>query len=157
MFGSRLTLLVAAGSIACVAGCAMPEVLPLNGGVTQGPSPYGPWYEQNWSTNAMLLAASDQPTAGSAPSDAELNAATGGTAATVAAPSDTNAATGAPIEVNAAPHGTDFDTSSPYQFPSSAYQAPAAPAAPPPGNMAPPAPAAPAPVPAPDQTGPIRY
>lgn len=42
-----------------LAGCGLPHVKPVVGGPTAGPSPYGPWYEQHWATNAVLLAAAD--------------------------------------------------------------------------------------------------
>ena len=50
MRGSKLGLLAAGVLLAGTAGCSLPEVLPLAGGTTQGPSPYGVWYEQHWAT-----------------------------------------------------------------------------------------------------------
>ncbi|HYC00135.1 MAG TPA: hypothetical protein VEC57_13455 [Candidatus Limnocylindrales bacterium] len=41
------------------AGCALPEVRPLVSGPTPGPSPYGPWYEQHWQVNAVMIEPAD--------------------------------------------------------------------------------------------------
>ena len=73
MQGSRLGLIAAAALLAGSAGCSLPQVLPLEGGTTAGPSPYGVWYEQHWATNAVLLAAADQPEEEvKAPADADV-------------------------------------------------------------------------------------
>jgi len=126
-------LLAAAALVAGVAGCSLPEVLPLAGGTTSGPSPYGPWYEQHWATNAVLLAATDEP-GGEAKSDDvaafEENPgieeeALGG--ADVQAEPAAAAPAPAVVEIKAHPvahsadSATDFDNSSPYQFPASAF------------------------------------
>ena len=63
MRATSLSLLAAMAIAAGAAGCALPEVKPLVGGTTAGPSPYGPWYEQHWATNAVLLAAAEEPEA----------------------------------------------------------------------------------------------
>jgi hypothetical protein len=157
MRGSSLGLLAAIALVAGVAGCSLPEVLPMAGGTTQGPSPYGPWYEQHWATNSVLLAAADQP-------ETLIPAADDATASDDATPVDEAAqgAQPAAVEANAAPpaqqNGADFDNSSPYQFPASAFS-PAGSAAtePPADDTAPSAPAAPEKNTAPAPGGPIRY
>ncbi len=119
-------LLAAAVFVAGVAGCSLPEVLPLAGGTTSGPSPYGPWYEQHWATNAVLLAATDEPDGRDSRADdvaafeenpgvdQESLAAEPGTAPVVA-----------PVVVEVKGHAgdqaADFDNSSPYQFPASSF------------------------------------
>jgi hypothetical protein len=152
---SKLGLLAAAAMTAGVAGCALPEVLPMaGGGTTQGPSPYGVWYEQHWATNAVLLAAADQPEADQTAQDeeAEIDKALADfEAADEAARQDT------PVEANAdlsTPQTEEFSNSSPYQFPASQFQEPAPQAE----ELTPPPPP-----PAPEKNtqtvpdGPIRY
>lgn len=63
MRAPNLQLVAAVALVAGVAGCSLPEVRPLVGVTTAGPSPYGIWYEQHWATNAVLLAAADEPEA----------------------------------------------------------------------------------------------
>jgi hypothetical protein len=151
---SKLQLLAAAAVAAGVAGCSLPEVLPMASGTSQGPSPYGVWYEQHWATNAVLLAAADQP---------EVQQSTNEEAEVDKALADYDAAdqaaknTPPPVEASAetTPHTEEFSNSSPYQFPSSqfapqAQQPPAEELTPP---APPPAPEKPATVP----SGPIRY
>jgi hypothetical protein len=70
MRASKLRLLAATAIVAGVAGCSLPEVRQLAGGTTAGPSPYGPWYEQHWATNAVLLAAADEEEHGNRPASA---------------------------------------------------------------------------------------
>ncbi|MFN2375892.1 MAG: hypothetical protein ABR538_05095 [Candidatus Binatia bacterium] len=145
MRGSMLGLLVAGALVAGLGGCALPEVLPLAEGSTSGPSPYGPWYEQHWATNSVLLAAADNPDEEITPSDDTLidpnldldQAAADAEAAYNGEP--------LPVEANGAAQYEDFSTSSPYQFPSSEFAPPADGAAP----------AQPEPAPLPD--GPLRY
>jgi hypothetical protein len=144
MQGSRLGLIAAVALLAGSAGCSLPQVLPLEGGTTAGPSPYGVWYEQHWATNSVLLAAADQPDEevvaaeaeitvnvdtqiGDAPipeygeyadpidADAEAAAREARLAADEAA-----AAANAPVEVRAN-EPEQFDDSSPYQFPASSF------------------------------------
>jgi hypothetical protein len=148
MLGSRLGLMAAAALLSGSAGCALPQVLPLEGGTTSGPSPYGVWYEQHWATNAVLLAAADQPeeeVAAAPVAEAEVtvdvDSEIGETAYTpesgeYADPIDADAeaaarearaaADAAAAEANAAietkgSSAEDFDNSSPYQFPASSF------------------------------------
>lgn len=126
-------LLAAAAIVAGVAGCSLPEVLPLAGGTTPGPSPYGSWYEQHWATNSVLMSATDTPegqnTSGDVAAfeenpgvdfDAGADAERLGNDPVVKEPM------GSPppaVESNArtGEQGADFDNSSPYQFPSSSF------------------------------------
>lgn len=154
---SKLGPFAAAVLLAGLAGCSLPEVLPLVDGTTSGPSPYGPWYEQHWATNSVLLAAADEPNADAIPTDEEMDAALG-----PAMDNNVDATPGAAFENNgAAPtlDSTEFDNSSPFQFPSSAFNP-----TPEPGNVAPssadlvpPTPEAPERQTAPGPGGPIRY
>lgn len=151
MRGSMLGLLVAGALVSGLGGCALPEVLPLVEGSTSGPSPYGPWYEQHWATNSVLLAAADNPDEEITPSD---DFATDLDLDLDQAAADAEAAYNGeplPVEANgAAPADAyqDFSTSSPYQFPASEF-------APPADGAAPAQPAQPEPAPLPD--GPLRY
>ncbi|MBI5505254.1 MAG: hypothetical protein HY899_10665 [Deltaproteobacteria bacterium] len=78
----RLTLGVATILLGLVgAGCSLPEVYPLAGGPTGGPSPYGAWYEQHWATNAILLTAAYRQEYGSTLSEAPPEEADQGEAA----------------------------------------------------------------------------
>jgi hypothetical protein len=122
------TGLLAAVLLAGVAGCSLPEVLPLAGGTTSGPSPYGPWYEQHWATNSVLLAATDEPDGDIMSGDVaafEEDPGLGPEPDVEVEVTHTAAAELPPtVEVKTAPseqQATDFDSSSPYQFPSSAY------------------------------------
>lgn len=167
MRGSKLGLLAAAVVMAGVAGCSLPEVLPLAGGTSSGPSPYGVWYEQHWATNAVLLAAADQPEGDetTAAEEAALDAALAEeankdeTSAADALPVDESEMTPikgpAPVEASAGNgRAVDFDNSTPYQFPASSYAPPAAKA----GTPSDDAPAAkPQPKSAPSTGAPIRY
>lgn len=165
MRGSMLGLLAAA-LFAGVAGCSLPEVLPLEGGTTSGPSPYGPWYEQHWATNAVLLAAADQPDVdleievdADAEIEAEAAAIDAALAEGVAEAEAAEAASGEPIAAAGA-EAAEFSNSTPYQFPSSSFAPPpAAPAAPaaPADDLAPPASASPGKTTAPADGAPIRY
>jgi hypothetical protein len=150
MPGSRLGLIAVAALLSGSAGCALPQVLPLEGGTSAGPSPYGVWYEQHWATNAVLLAAADQPeeevvAAPAAEAEAEVTVSVdseiGETVYTpesgeYADPIDADAeaaarearaaADAAAAEANAAVEAAvsgaeDFDNSSPYQFPASSF------------------------------------
>jgi len=56
--------------LTCAAGCALPEVRPLTEGPTPGPSPYGPWYEQHWQVNAVMLEPADADTMAAIEQDA---------------------------------------------------------------------------------------
>ena len=171
MRGSKLGLLAAIALVAGVAGCSLPEVLPLEGGTSSGPSPYGPWYEQHWATNAVLLAAADQPDEGDVDFTAEERAAIDAALAEDAAAQAAENAADAPVEAVAVPvapsagEAVDFDNSSPYQCPASAF-APPPPAAvtpePPKVELTEPPLEAPrktttTPTPAPASNGPIRY
>jgi hypothetical protein len=148
MQGSRLGLIAAVALLAGSAGCSLPQVLPLEGGTTAGPSPYGVWYEQHWATNAVLLAAADQPEEEVvAPAEAEVTVnvetstdteigeapvslETGEYADPVDADAqaaaqearraadEAAAAANAPVEAKAA---EEFDDTSPYQFPASSF------------------------------------
>jgi hypothetical protein len=147
MQGSRLGLIAAVALLAGTAGCSLPQVLQLEGGTTAGPSPYGVWYEQHWATNAVLLAAADQPEEEVAAPVVEaevtvnpdaqigevpITAETGEYADPVDADAEAAAiearaaADAAAAEANA-PFETkgsgaeEFDNSSPYQFPSSSF------------------------------------
>src|SRR5688572_29749063 len=158
MQGSRLGLIAAVALLAGSAGCSLPQVLPLEGGTTAGPSPYGVWYEQHWATNSVLLAAADQPeeevvAAPAADSDsvpgaeAEVTNETEYTftpdpnadpidsdaeaAAREAALAAEAAAANAPVEAVAG-EAEQFDNSSPYQFPASSFAPGTAEQAPPP-------------------------
>lgn len=149
MRGSKLGLLVAVALVAGLGGCALPEVLPLVEGSTSGPSPYGPWYEQHWATNSVLLAAADNPDEGITPSDdfvVDPNLDLDQAAADAEAAYNGEAL---PVEANGAAPAEqqyeDFSTSSPYQFPASEFAPPAEGAAP----------VEPEPAPLPD--GPLRY
>ncbi len=173
MQGSRLGLIAAVALLAGSAGCSLPHALPLAGGTTAGPSPYGVWYEQHWATNSVLLAAADQPDEevvppadsaievspdtqiGEAPmsetgeyadpidADAEAAAREARQAADDAAAA-ANAAATASSNVNVqAGDAEQFDDSSPYQFPASSF-------APGTGEEVQPQPAVPS-------DGPIRY
>ena len=161
MRGSTMGL-VAAAIVAGLAGCSLPEVLPLAGGTTSGPSPYGPWYEQHWATNSVLLAAADKP---DADWDQQDKAAAEGETTPVdqqlgaeATPEAAPEAVEHPVEANASDQEPeDFSNTSPYQFPASEY-------APKPSVNAPVSPDASQPVPAtpeekilPPSGGPIRY
>jgi hypothetical protein len=176
MRGSRKGLLkgllasaAIAASTAGVAGCSLPEVLPLAGGTSPGPSPYGPWYEQHWATNSVLLAATDQPDDGSLGDDTldeDIKAFEEGTLDDTTievtpgevppqVPIDDQL--GTKPEANAGSGSADFDASTPYQFPSEQF-------APAPAPVRAPAPAAVEPAPAPKAgetpapvDGPIRY
>ena len=126
-------LLAAAAIVAGVAGCSLPEVLPLAGGTTAGPSPYGSWYEQHWAANSVALSAADSPDGDrrsgdvaafeetpEADFDADAAAERLGGAPVVNEPMgspppavESNARLGEPA--------VDFDNSSPYQFPSSSF------------------------------------
>lgn len=135
MLGSRLGLIAATALVAGVAGCSLPEVLPLAGGTTSGPSPYGVWYEQHWATNAVLLAAADgteeqTPVTGegvddAAAADGEASAEELGANGTEPEnlQAEGKAASKSAVEASAATgsKARDFDDSTPYQFPASAY------------------------------------
>lgn len=139
MLGTRLGLIAATALVAGVAGCSLPEVLPLSGGTTSGPSPYGVWYEQHWATNAVLLAAADgteeqTPVSGeglegqseeSAAADGEASAEELGANGTEPEnlQAEGKAASKSAVEASAATgaKARDFDDSTPYQFPASAY------------------------------------
>lgn len=148
MQGSRLGLIAAVALLVGSAGCSLPQVLPLEGGTTSGPSPYGVWYEQHWATNAVLLAAADQPDEEVAPApaaeaeitvdpdaaigEAPFTAETGEYAdpidadAEAAALEARAAAEAAAADANAPIEATgsgaeEFDNSSPYQFPASSF------------------------------------
>jgi len=126
MRGSTMGL-VAAALIAGLAGCSLPEVLPMAAGTTAGPSPYGPWYEQHWATNSVLLAAADQPdeewegdeAAEGLPGDEEfgVDEELGADAAPAAAEAAIEANAGSPDLHE------EFSDSTPFQFPASAYSA----------------------------------
>jgi hypothetical protein len=128
MQGSKLGLVIATLMVAGVSGCALPNVLPLTGATTQGPSPYGPWYEQHWATNSVLLAAADQPE--------DFIDVTDGAAvdAAMAAEGNLDGFESAPVgpdpalEVSTVGTGNaqEFTDSSPYQFPASSFSAPSA-------------------------------
>ena len=154
------TGLVAAAVIAAgVAGCSLPEVLPLAGGTTAGPSPYGSWYEQHWATNSVLLSATDedggeflsddvaafeeQPAGIDPGIDETHKVHVEITPARAQAPVETNA------DATLGAEPTDFDNSSAYQFPSDNY----APKAAPPARVEPVAP----PVEVVPPSGAIRY
>jgi hypothetical protein len=151
-------LIAATALLAGVAGCGLPEVLPLAGGTTSGPSPYGPWYEQHWATNAVLLAATDQPGSGSKADDVaafeeqpatfDEQPAADGASPKVHVAVDTNPAP--------APQAADFDNSSPYQFPASSFAPKPAVTEQPPAETPPAAPAPAQQVPPPGG-GAIRY
>jgi hypothetical protein len=164
MQGSRLGLIAAVALLAGTAGCSLPQVLPLEGGTTAGPSPYGVWYEQHWATNSVLLAAADQPEEEVAPApeasadkpgepevaitpdpnepaseytSAPMDDDAAAAAAEARAAADAAAAeANAPVEAQHAADGAQFDNSSPYQFPSSSFQpgAQAGQGTPPPAN-----------------------
>jgi hypothetical protein len=146
MQGSRLGLIAAVALLAGSAGCSLPQVLPLEGGTTAGPSPYGVWYEQHWATNSVLLAAADQPDEEvvATPVEAEVtvnvdtqigdipiaesgeyadpidaDAEAAAREARLAA-DEAAAAANAPVEVRAN-EPEQFDDSSPYQFPASSF------------------------------------
>jgi hypothetical protein len=164
MRGTKSATLAALVLTAGLAGCSLPEVLPLTGATTPGPSPYGVWYEQHWATNSVLLAATDEPNVDVIPTDEEFEAlgtypeTNAGTPRTAGTPADEDLGDG---EVNAAIQdgtGSDFDTTSPYQFPSSSY----APGGPTQGASAsevliPPPPSGPEINPIPAPGGQIRY
>jgi hypothetical protein len=146
MQGSRLGLIAAVALLAGSAGCSLPQVLPLEGGTTAGPSPYGVWYEQHWATNAVLLAAADQPeeeVVAQAEAEVTVNVDTSMGEAPVSletgeyadpidadaeaaaqearrAADEAAAAENAPVEVRGA-EAEQFDDSSPYQFPASSF------------------------------------
>lgn len=161
MRASTLGPVAAAMLLAGVAGCSLPEVLPLAGGTTAGPSPYGPWYEQHWATNSVLLAAADQPEddwsaideplppddLGALPPEDDL-----GVDATPGAISEDM-----PVEASAAfgDEPVEFNNSTPYQFPASQF----APVEPVPAEPSPEAvgPAATEQNVVPQSGGPIRY
>lgn len=164
MRGSKLGLLAAA-LLAGVTGCSLPEVLPLAGGTTAGPSPYGPWYEQHWATNSVLLAAADQPDGAidfqtEVDENAAIDAALAEGMAEIEA---AEAAEAAAIEANAfaVPQPVEFSDSTPYQFPSSSFAPPPSPAPvateSPDYDLAPPVSASPGMTTAPAGGGPIRY
>lgn len=139
MLRSRLGLIAATVLVAGVAGCSLPEVLPLAGGTTSGPSPYGVWYEQHWATNAVLLAAADGTEEQAAPagedqaSEAQAaDAAEGEDRAEelgakgdelVNLQDDGEASSKSTVEASlgTGSEGRDFDDSTAYQFPGSAY------------------------------------
>ena len=166
MRGSKLGLLAAGALVAGLAGCALPQVLPVEtGAITPGPSPYGAWYEQHLAANSVLLAAADQPeetidVTGDTPVNDTPRAYTPVDDAPEAyapeayAPKAYTAAelnTAVEASAASATRAKDFDNSTPYQFPSSSFS-PAAPEVPG-GAVAPAAPGSPA---APGG-GPIRY
>ena len=159
MRGSKPGFLAASVLVAGLAGCSLPEVLPLASGNTSGPSPYGPWYEQHWATNAVLLAAADQSDedAGLA-DDAAIDAALAEDAASAEAAQPGGEAA---VEASAGTgeQSVEFSNSTPYQFPSSSFAPAPAPAgaAPPSDDVAPPSPAAAEKKAAPAPGGPIRY
>lgn len=155
MHRSRLGIFAVSTLIAGLAGCSLPEVLPLVGGNTAGPSPYGPWYEQHWATNSVLLAAADQPgefvdLTDDEAVDAALSDAVDSLESEDAA---VEASAAAGVEV------IEFDNSTPYQFPSSAYapEPAAAVETVPLGDFDSPPPSAPAQQAAPATGGSIRY
>lgn len=152
MRGSPMALVAAAALLAGVAGCSLPEVLPLADGPTAGPSPYGPWYEQHWATNAVLLAASDQPEGEIDTGEFGLSDDDSASDALEQSVDGPQPALGSP-EANArnGDPSAEFSNSSPYQFPSSSF-APA-----PVEQPAVPAPGDPQLKPAPATGGPIRY
>ena len=126
--GSRLGLLAVSALMASMAGCALPQVLPVETGTTSGPSPYGVWYEQHWATNSVLLAAADSPDSEiEAADDTAVDAAIADFEAAAAAEAEAEGGADAAVEAraDAAVEAEDFDASTPYQFPSSSY-APAA-------------------------------
>lgn len=170
MLRSRLGLVAAAALTAGLAGCSLPEVLPLAGGTTQGPSPYGVWYEQHWATNSVLLAAADQTEDQVSTSDGvsltedeptaeELGAAADDAAAKTAEAGRNYIDPNAPVEASAHSKPADFDDSTPYQFPASAYSGtPERSTEIPSDDLQPVAPSKPVPPKsAPSTGGPIRY
>lgn len=169
MLRSRLGLVAAAALTAGLAGCSLPEVLPLAGGTTQGPSPYGVWYEQHWATNSVLLAAADQPedqvstTDGVSlsegePTDEELGRMADDAAEKTAAAGRNYIDPNAPVEASAHSKPADFDDSTPYQFPASAYSGtPERSTEIPSDDLQPVAPSKPVEKSAPSTGGPIRY
>ncbi|MFN2426577.1 MAG: hypothetical protein ABR587_09055 [Candidatus Binatia bacterium] len=132
MLGIRLGLLAAGALISGVAGCALPHALPVEGGTTAGPSPYGVWYEQHWATNSVLLAASDNPEADvQAVDDSAVEVTIEEDSVAVEqlgddAAVDAGAESAADVAEEAAQRAEDFSNSTPYQFPASSF-APAAP------------------------------
>lgn len=159
MQGSRLGLVIATLMVAGVSGCSLPNVLPLTGATTQGPSPYGPWYEQHWATNSVLLAAADQPEDYiDVTDDAAVDAA-------MAEESSSDgfepAAVGPDPALEVSNIGTgeaqEFTDSSPYQFPASSFAAPAVDTAEPLQPMLSSPPASPEKQTVSPPSGPIRY
>lgn len=155
MQGSKLGLLAATLLVVGASGCALPHVLPLTGGTTAGPSPYGPWYEQHWATNSVLLAAADQP-------EDFVEVADDATVEATVAGEDGDLDVQGPdpsLEVSTVGAGEaqEFTDSSPYQFPASSFapEGAAAPASVEPTLSAPPA--SPEKQSAPPSSGPIRY
>jgi len=171
MLRSRLGLVAVVALCAGAAGCSLPEVLPLAGGTTSGPSPYGVWYEQHWATNSVLLAAADQPEDGGftsadpmvsegEPTDDELQAAADEAAAKTAEAGRGYGDPNAPVEANANTDlgAVDFDESSPFQFPASKYSGtPERSTEIPSDDLVPLSPSKPEPQSAPSTGGPIRY
>jgi hypothetical protein len=161
MEGTRLGFIAAIALVAGVGGCSLPQVLPLEGTTSAGPSPYGVWYEQHWATNSVLLAAADQPAEDveitdsevsiSVDPDAEVDVDVDATLGTEASEFEEAAAEAqraaeeadAAFEASSAPKAQadvatdtaveEFDETSPYQFPASSF-APAQKDAPPPAE-----------------------
>ncbi len=145
LLGTRLALAAALLATTGLAGCSLPHVLPTVSGATQGPSPYGVWYEQHWATNSVLLAAADQPEISSDEieiaddaviedgarleqdvdadrfEDAPSLEAAPGEGAAAAAEASADAAVEAANALEAQRKAEDFDNSTPYQFPSSSF------------------------------------
>lgn len=154
MRGTKLAVLAGSVVMTAVCGCSLPEVLPLHGGTTSGPSPYGVWYEQHWATNAVLLAAADQPEGEAATIDeTSIDTSTGD------AMSQEDLAADAPVEASAATDDQprDFDASTPFQFPSSEFAPPQTNAGPDVDYGPAPAKAPSKPAAAPPSGGSIRY
>jgi hypothetical protein len=173
MLASRLGLVAASALVAGLAGCSLPEVLPLAGGTTSGPSPYGVWYEQHWATNSVLLAAADQPDGEEAPLPDDASeglpegmtfddeAAADGLGSGGTLPENIQAdGAKASVEASARPgdQARDFDDSTPYQFPAGTYSgSPQRSTVIPNDDLVPVSPKAPEPTAAPPSGGPIRY
>jgi hypothetical protein len=122
MRGTKLAVLAGSVLVTGVCGCSLPQVLPLQGGTSQGPSPYGVWYEQHWATNAVLLAAADQPEGEFTDVDGEFDETSSDLQDDLSAE-----AADAPVEAAAAIDEApeEFDASTPYQFPASSFAPPA--------------------------------
>lgn len=146
VLGTRLALAAAMLATAGLAGCSLPHVLPTVTATTPGPSPYGSWYEQHWTTNSVLLAAADQPeiteeieisddaviedrmrfedVGVDGADEASVPAGTPGEDAAAAAEASADAAVEAANALEAHQQAQDFDNSTPYQFPASSFAPP---------------------------------